>query len=477
MNQAAGARGQGELWQWDAVDLAQAVRTRTISAREAVTACLDRLDAVNPKINAVVESRRDEALAAADAADSAVAAGAPLGLLHGVPVTVKVNVDQKGYATTNGIAAFKELIAPSDSPIVANWKAAGAVIIGRTNTPAFSMRWFTDNALHGQTLNPLNAKLTPGGSSGGAAAAVAAGICPLAHGNDYGGSVRYPAYACGLAGLRPSFGRVPAYIETAPRERPMTAQLMSVQGPLARRVRDVRAGLAAMSVRDARDPWWVPAPLDGPPPARPIRVAVCIDPYGDGVHPDVKAAVETAARWLADAGYAVEEVALPQAREAAAYWLTLVMSDTRRGMAGAIAELGDQAIKTAYAGMDAGAPAEIGFDAYMAALEGRSTVLRAWQLFQETYPLALFPISMQPPFEQGLDQQGGNVFAGVLQAQRPLTMINLLGLPGMSVATGIENGTALGVQIVGQRFREDLCLDAAEVVEARAQVSLPVDPA
>ncbi|MEQ8344158.1 MAG: amidase family protein [Sneathiellaceae bacterium] len=477
MSKAAGHQSGSALWQWDAVDLAQAVRGGAISSRDAVTACLDRLDAVNPKINAVVESRRDEALAAADAADRAVAAGGPLGPLHGVPVTIKVNVDQLGYATTNGIGAFKDLMGPSDSPIVANWKKAGAVIVGRTNTPAFSMRWFTDNALHGQTLNPLNPKLTPGGSSGGAAAAVAAGICPLAHGNDYGGSVRYPAYACGIAGLRPSFGRVPAYLESAPKERPMTAQLMSVQGPLARKVRDLRAGLAAMAGRDARDPWWVPAPLQGPPPERPIRVAVCTDPYGDGVHPDVKAAVQKAAGWLADAGYAVEEVALPMAREAAEYWLTLVMSDSRRAMAGAIAEHGDEAIRNAYAGMDAGAPAEIGFDSYMAALEGRTTVLRAWSLFQEKYPLALLPVSMQPPFEQGLDQQGGNAFAGLLQAQRPLTMINLMGLPGLSVATGIDGGTALGVQIVGQRFREDLCLDAGEVIEGRARVALPVDPA
>lgn len=467
----------GPLWQWDAVDLARAVRLRQISSREAVQACLDRLEAVNPRINAVVEYRPEEALAAADAADRAVAAGEELGPLHGVPVTIKVNVDQVGYATSNGVAAFRNVMAPSDSPVVANWKKAGAVIIGRTNTPAFSIRWFTDNELYGQTLNPLDPRLTPGGSSGGAAAAVAAGICPLAHGNDYGGSVRYPAYACGIAGLRPSFGRVPAYIETAPKERPMTAQLMSVQGPLARKVRDVRAGLAAMAGRDPRDPWWVPVPLEGPPPPRPIRVAVCSDPFGDGVHPDVKAAVEKAAGWLADAGYAVEEATPPLAARAADLWLTLVMSDARRAMAAGIAEHGDAAVKAAYAGMDGSAPREIGFQDYMDALEARTTVLRAWALFQEIYPLVLMPVSMQPPFEQMADQHGPNAFAAIMQAQRPLTLVNLMGLPGMSVATGIDGGTARGVQIVGQRFREDLCLDAAEVIEARAGIRLPVDPA
>ncbi|TMK13625.1 MAG: amidase, partial [Alphaproteobacteria bacterium] len=175
---------QGQLWQWDAADLAQAIRTRAISAREAVSAALDRLAAVNPRINAVVETLGDEALAAAGEADEQVRRGEPLGPLHGVPVTVKVNTDQRGHATTNGVVAFRDVIAPDDAPVAANLKKAGAIIIGRTNTPGFSWRWFTDNDLHGATLNPWNSAITPGGSSGGAAAALAAGIGALAHGND-----------------------------------------------------------------------------------------------------------------------------------------------------------------------------------------------------------------------------------------------------------------------------------------------------
>src|SRR5215203_2930111 len=138
---------------------------------------------------------------------------------------------QRGLPTSNGVLAFRDVVAVEDSPVVANLRRAGAVIMGRTNTPAFSWRWFTDNALHGRTLNPWDAGVTPGGSSGGASAAVAAGIGAIAHGNDIGGSVRYPAYACGVAGLRPSAGRIPAFNPSAAAERPLSSQVLSAQGP------------------------------------------------------------------------------------------------------------------------------------------------------------------------------------------------------------------------------------------------------
>ncbi len=209
-----------DLWRWDAVELAAAIRTRKVSSREAVQSVLERLEAVNPAINAVTVVLGDPALADADAADAAVKRGEAVGMLHGVPVTIKENIDQTGQATTNGIVTFKDVIARSDSPPVANWKRAGAVIVGRTNTPAFSLRWHTDNALRGRTFNPWARERTPGGSSGGAASALASGIAPLAHGNDLGGSVRYPAYCCGVAGIRPTLGRVPPYNPTAGEEPP-----------------------------------------------------------------------------------------------------------------------------------------------------------------------------------------------------------------------------------------------------------------
>src|SRR5438876_8208252 len=240
-----------DLWRWDAVDLAAAIRTRRISSHEATRAVLERLAAVNPVLNAVTVLLADQALAAADRADAAVRRGDALGPLHGVPVTIKENIDQEGVATPNGVPAFKDLVAKSDSPPVANWRRAGAVIVGRTNTPAFSLRWHTDNELRGRTYNPWNRARTPGGSSGGAAAALACGIGPLAHGNDLGGSIRYPAFCCGVTGIRPSMGRVPSHNPSVAEETPLVAQLIAVNGLLARRVRDLRLGLEPLSARDA----------------------------------------------------------------------------------------------------------------------------------------------------------------------------------------------------------------------------------
>ncbi len=261
-----------ELWHFDATDQAQMIRTGRASAREAVQSILGRLDAVNPYLNAVVQQMADEALAAADAADAKQARGEALPPLHGVPVTIKVNVDQVGHATTNGVVALKHAIAKEDAPVVANLRTAGSIVIGRTNTPAFSMRNFSDNALHGRTLNPLDPTVTAGGSSGGAGSAVAAGIGAIAHGNDIGSSVRGPAMYNGVIGLRVSLGRIPTFNPSQQVARPFGSQMMGVQGPLTRTVRDCRLALAAMARGDARDTRWADVPLAGAP--LPKRVAL-----------------------------------------------------------------------------------------------------------------------------------------------------------------------------------------------------------
>jgi amidase len=470
-----------ELWRWDAVDLAAAIRQRSISSREAVRACLDRLDAVNPRLNAVVDVLRESALTEADAADAKVKRGEALGLLHGVPVTIKENIDQVGLPTVNGVSAYLSVIAKEDSPPAANWKRAGAVVIGRTNTPAFSYRWDTDNAPRGRTYNPWARGRVAGGSSGGAAAAVAAGIGPLAHGNDYGGSIRYPAYCCGVAGIRPSLGRVPAFNPTSPTERPPTAQLFSVQGPIARRIRDVRLGLAAMAVRDPRDPWWVPAPLDGPPPARPIRVGVCKAPKGMRVDARVQAGVEKAALALADAGHAVEAVEAPDLVEAGRLAFRTVMAEVRRGMMEQVNRDGDPGIIKALA-LWSEALADMNQAEYMAALAQRARHLRDWMLMFERHPLMLLPTSGEIPFEIGFDTRDLARTRDVLEAQGLLIAINLLGLPsaqvpvGTTAADGAPGGLPLGVQIVAGRYREDLALDAAEIVEAKLGLATPIDP-
>ena len=236
------AAPKGPVWQWSALETAAAIRSGAISSVEVTEAHIARMRAVNPKLNAVVVDLSDEALKAAKAADQARAKGRELGLLHGVPITIKENVDYEGRPNPNGVPAQMNIIAPSDAPVVRNLRKAGAVVLGLTNTPEFSFRGFTDNPLHGLTLNPWDPEITCGGSSGGAGSAVAAGIGTIAHGNDIGGSLRWPAHCNGIATIKPTQGRVPAFNQSATAERPMLAHLMSAQGPLARSVGDVRLG-------------------------------------------------------------------------------------------------------------------------------------------------------------------------------------------------------------------------------------------
>jgi amidase len=464
-----------DLWRWDAIDLAAAIRNGAVSSREVTVAALHRLDAVNPALNAVTVTLADHALAAAARADEAVRRGEPLGPLHGVPVLIKENVDQIDCATANGVVAFKDLMAPSDSPPVANWKRAGAVIIGRTNTPAFSLRWDTDNELRGRTFNPWSRAHTPGGSSGGTAAALAVGIAPLGHGNDLGGSIRYPAYCCGVAGIRPTLGRVPAYNQTTADERPVGHQLMSVQGPLARRIADVRLGLAAMAARDPRDVWWAPAPLDGPVAARPIRVALTVDPGSQGVHPDVAAAVRAAGAALASAGYAVHEVDPPAVDAAAVCWGTIVLNEMRHVTLPYIRKHGGADLNRCVDLILENTP-DVGLEAYIRALAERTRHVRDWGLFLERYPLVVGPVCTEPPFRIGFDTTSAARTAEVARAQRLLVAVNLLGFPAVSVPSGVAGGVPLGVQVIGSRYREDLCLDAAEVIEAQRGLSTPIDP-
>jgi amidase len=463
------------LWRWPAHALAAAVRNGAVSAREALASTLDRVHAVNPSLNAIVDLLADEALVAADAADAARRRGDALGPLHGVPVTVKVNVDLKGRATTNGVVAFKDAIATEDSPVVANLRRAGAVIIGRTNTPAFSVRWFTENDLHGRTLNPWSKAHTPGGSSGGASSAVAAGMGAIGHGNDLAGSVRYPAYCTGVCGLRPSFGRVPAFLPSAKDERPLSMALMSVQGPLARHVADLRLALAAMSPGDARDPWWVPAPLTGAALPRPLRVALTVNCQGVPADPAVVAAVRQAGAWLADAGYVVEEVEPPSLAEAHTLWKLIANDEARKFMWPAIDQFGDEGVRTSFGWMLADSPV-LDHATHLKAFAQRSTLIRRWQLFLDRYPLVLGPVSGEPPFPWGLDVDSEATMQRVMRAQESQFAVPVLGLPAVSVPTGLAAGLPMGVQLIGPRFREDLVLDAAGVIEARCPPMTPIDP-
>jgi amidase len=460
-----------DLWRLSAAEMASLIRSKKVSAREAATAALARLDAVNPKINAVVDHRPEDVLAQASAVDAAIGRGEDAGPLAGVPVTVKVNIDQEGFATTNGLKLQRDAIAKSNSPVVDNLRKSGAVILGRTNCPAFSYRWFTTNLIHGDTKNPRDPGITPGGSSGGAGAAVAAGIGHIAHGTDIAGSIRYPAYACGVHGLRPTIGRIPAFNAGLP-ERPIGPQISAVSGPLARTIGDIRIALAAMSARDYRDPWWVPAPLEGP--AMPKRVAMCLNPDGLDPVPEVKAAVADAGKRLERAGWIVEEIAeTPPLREAADLQTRLWLGDGYEAQLEAAEREGDPG---ALACLRGNRTKVHPFD-LSKALTRRATLTREWLAFFEKYAVLLMPVSGELPFPDHLDRKDDASFARVWHAQLPQIAIPFMGLPGLTVTTGLVGRVPVGVQLVSGRYREDLCLAAGEAIEAGGTPSAVIDPA
>ncbi|WP_343315160.1 amidase [Brucella sp. BE17] len=461
-----------EPWSWTAADIAQSIRKRRISSVEATKSALARMAAVNARLNAVVDTLEEEAMDAARAADAALARGEKTGPLHGVPVTVKINADYAGRATTNGVRAFADLIAPEDGSVVRNLRASGAVIIGRTNTPCFSMRWFTENDLHGATLNPHDRNLTPGGSSGGAGAAVTAGIGAIAHGNDIGGSVRYPAYCCGVYGLRPTSGLLPAFNPTQFSERMISSQMMAVQGPLARSVEDMQLAMQAMSRHDPRDIWQVPMPESVLSRGMiRCRVALFVDHNECGIDPEVSAAIHGAAAILRDEGFSVEEIPIPSITEAADLWRVVMVNEMRSGLGGQIGEHGDAAIKYAYEALSHGV-LDLDRTEFLKTLAKRSALLRQWQLLFATHPLVLTAVSWKKPYPIGHDLNNASFFETYYKEVSPTTMAPILGLPGMSVPVKLGDGMPIGVQLLANRFGERELFSAARVIE-RANGTLP----
>ncbi len=465
-----------DLWQYDATDLAFLIRTGKASAKEVVDSVFARLHRVNPKINAVVRVYEQEARAAAETADAARARGHALGSLHGVPITIKINVDVAGQPTDNGVPALKDLIAQEDSPVVANLRNAGAIIIGRTNAPAFSMRIFSDNALHGRTLNPLDPTVTPGGSSGGAGAATATGIGAIAHGNDIGGSVRIPAYCNGVVGLRTGFARIPSVNPSAANNgRAVGAVLMAVQGPHTRTVRDARLALEVMSGASRRDWRWNDVPMRGAPPARPIKVAIVPEVPGGKTHPAQAAAVRAAGKHLQAAGYVVDEVRPPDLERGVAVWHEIIATESHFGLWPTMQKMGDpDGIAAMRSWLEIYKPVDL--PTYIAAHTEREAMLYRWMNFMLQWPLVIFPTLCDLPPKQVSDTTVEGQRA-IFESMRPAFYAPLLGLPGLAVPVGRAGKLRTGVQIMAMRNREDLCLDAGEVIEAAEGIVTPVDPA
>ena len=461
-----------ELWKKSAVELAELVRKRQVTAVEVTESVLDRLNTVNPKLNAVVQELPEEALSEAKKVDEKIKIGDYVGPLAGVPVTIKVNTDQVGYASTNGLQIQKDLIANEDNPVVTNFRKADAIIVGRTNTPAFSLRWFTRNSLHGETLNPHDVNITPGGSSGGASSSLAVGIGAIAHGSDIGGSIRYPAYACGLQGLRPTLGRIAAVNFTA-QDRGIGPQLMAVSGPLARSIDDLSLALSVMSMQDHRDPWWTPAPIEIS--NHPKRVALCVNPDGLKTVPEVEKSLRESAAKLQEAGWQVEEQDIPPLREPAKHQLTLWLSEARKIGTDIFEKEGDPDASFVFQVMETVCPVP-DINGLLDALQRRMPLLREWNLFFEKYPVLLCPISAELPFKNHIDVTSKENMLNCLEAQLTQVGFPFLGLPGLSVATGKVGTSPVGVQLVAGRYQESILLAAGKEIESRSPVIFPIEP-
>ena len=456
------------LWQWSATEIAAATRGGTLSAEEATEAALARMAEVNPDLNAVVVPLDDAARGRARALDAAVAAGGVPGPLHGVPVTIKINVDQAGEATSNGLPALAGFLAPDDAPVVRNLLVAGAVVIGRTNTPEFSFRAETDNPLHGQTWNPWGRHVSAGGSSGGAGAAVMAGIGALAHGNDIGGSLRFPAVANGAVTVKPGLGRVPAWNPGQKAERGMLAQSMSVQGLITRSARDLETAMPCVIAPDPSDPFHVPLPWHGHEPVRPILVAFTRETFGFELHPEIATALDRAAGALSDAGYQVEEVTPPLVREAADDGYRALLGEVIATMGRDIEGAGSEAIQGIFAEYFRQFPPHEG-DALLQAMARRSHYARRWALFQQEYPLVLCPFQPQPFYAPGRDLEGAEGVREVLGSAIWSYSMNFMGLPAGTVPTHVADlprgPQPMSVQVVGRRWREDLVVRALQAIE------------
>jgi len=457
-----------------AVDLVELIRRRALSPVEITRAVLERIERLNSGLGAYVLVHAERALGEARMAERAVMSGQALGPLHGVPVSIKDNLWTSGERTTYGSRLMAEFVAPEDAPSVAGLRAAGAIFIGRTNLPEFAWRGSTGNPLFGESRNPWDLTRTPGGSTGGGAAAVAAGLAPLALGSDGAGSIRIPASFCGLVGHKPTFGRVPMYPAAGGNE------LVAHVCPLARTVRDVALMMNAIARHDRRDAFTLPDDgadylaacnerLAGARGARgagaPIRIAWSPDLGFAPVERETRDIAEAAARSFSELGLTVEE---------------------------ASPDLGDPShiLKVLYGGAQAGAhaarppeqkdrmdpelvryaEASAGLSVvdYLRAVVARQALTDALRRFFERYDLLLTPTLSLPAFPLGL--VGPREVAGREVTHLGWTLcypFNYSGQPAVSVPAGwTASGLPVGLQIVGRRLEDVLVLRAAAALEA-----------
>jgi amidase len=456
--------------------MASMVREREISPVELVEAHLRQIEKYQSTLNALVVVMADEARGAAKEAEAAVMRGDPLGLLHGVPVTIKDSFDVAGQPTLCGSRFRQGHRASADATSVQRLRAAGAVLLGKTNCPEFLASYETDNYVTGRTNNPWDPERTPGGSSGGEAAAIASFCSAGGIGSDGGGSIRIPAHFCGIAGLKPTPGRVSAAGHFPAIGHP--AGLLGVAGPMGRTAQDVHLLFSALAGYDSQDPFSAPVPLRAPA-TDGCRVGVMEQFYDVPVQPAIREAVRKAAEMLEEIGLRTEPFE-PRglARAPNLWWFffgQLPAPLTRQLMQGRENEAHWTSTEFLNQALDQPPPtAEQVLNNLAARDRMRGALLRQ----METTPVLLLPPCGVTAFRHRSRRwAAGDRSIGLFQAMMPATPFNLLGLPAVVIPFRVADGLPIGIQLVGRPYEEELILElAVRLEEARGPFPGPPDP-
>jgi amidase len=445
------------LYYAPATVLAEAIRRKRVSSLEVVNACLRRIDEVNPRLNAVVQLMADTARAGARQADAELARGKLRGPLHGVPFTVKDSFDTAGVISTAGTQGWARRVPTEDATMVARIRAAGGILMGKTNTPEFTWSDETDNLVYGRTSNPYDLTRTPGGSSGGPAAILASGGSPLDVGSDTGNSIRMPSHNCGIAGIKPTAGRV-SKSGHAISYRGILESWTQV-GPMARFVEDLMLVLPLVSGVDGRDPHAVPAPLLDPRRVRvgALRAVFFTEAPGRTPTPETVKAVETAVGALHAAGVRVEQQSPPGLDDATELWHKTVFADGAAWLRRLLQSAGTEG--TGSLG-ELPTNEQVGSDQLTLLVEQLDEVRSQLLRFMQTVDLIVCPVMAMPAVKHGGSSEPG-------YADRYNEPHNITGWPVAVVRAGTSpEGLPIGVQLVARPWREDVALAAAKVVEA-----------
>ncbi len=458
----------GDITFLSAVDMAQQIREKKISPVELVEAHLTKIERLNPKLNAFVHVAAERVQSEAHAAEAAVRSGRSLGRLHGVPISIKSSLEVAGLRCEAGTRLRAGRVATEEAPLVARLRDAGAIVLGVTNAPELLMAWETDNLLYGRTNSPWDLERTPGGSSGGEAAAIAAGMSAAGVGSDGGGSIRVPAHFSGICGLKPTPGRVPATGHFPPSGGPFA--LIGVVGPMARTVADVRALFEVMQGPDDGDACAAPVPLRWPndSEAREMRIGYFEDDGRTPVAPEIRAAVRTAAKALQDAGFQVEPFRPAGLEEARELWKKFFVSaggmlirPMFRGRERDMSPILSQFLEWSEAELP------LTGDSLLGAWISRDNLRAEFLRQMRNYSILLCPAAAIAAFRHGERSwtiEGKTVH--YLDAWSYTEWFNLLGNPAAVVpVTHSGDGLPIGVQIVGRPWEEEQVLAVAATLE------------